>query len=293
MGLMMRGKKKQSFCLLLCLLLSGSTLFAQPVSKIDSKQVRHLTTDNGVEFGLWGGNGEKSPAPLLFIVASNIDETLGTEYFRQCGNRLAKEHGWLCVSLDLPFHGKLQKDTSEAMLVGWAKAVRRKEDFVAANNKRMRDILDYLIKKGYADDRYIYACGSSRGGYLAMQFAAVEPRVNSVAAFAPVPDLLALREFTGFARSDLLNSFNLESHIDSLAKRDVWIVIGDRDERVGTELEIELFRKINHTARAIKSNNRHELNIMWEPKGHTTPKGSVDRAVQWLYDCYQNKINKK
>src|SRR5882757_4397620 len=138
--------------------------------------VRHMTTGGGVEFGLWGGG--KPPSPVLFILANTIDGTLGNEYFRQCGNRLAREHGWLCVSLDLPFHGKLQKDAGEDPLVSWAGAAGRGEDFVADNNRRMKDILDYLIQNRYADPGKIFVCGGSRGGYLGLQFAAVEPRVR-------------------------------------------------------------------------------------------------------------------
>lgn len=273
------------FCMPLVFLVGlKEDVLSQANMQIRKEEVRHFTTGNGIEFGLWGGNGERTPAPLLFILASTIDETLGTEYFRQCGNRLAREHGWLCVSLDLPYHGKLQKDTTELPLAGWASAARRKEDFVAANNKRMQDILDFLVSKGYADAKNIFACGSSRGGYLALQFASAEHRVRSVAAFSPVPDLLALREFTGIERNTLLKSFSFDNHLDSLATKDIWIVIGDRDERVGTDLAIELTRKISRAGRIINSPNKVELNVMWEPKGHTTPTGSVDRAADWLFE---------
>lgn len=262
---------------------------AQPAQVKDS--VRHFITGNGTEFGLWGGNNRTKPAPVLFILASSIDETLGTEYFRQCGNRLARENGWVCVSLDLPYHGKLQKDTSFAGLTGWAEAIRKGEDIISFNNRRMKDILEYLLRKGIADEKNIYAAGSSRGGYLALQFAASEHRIRSVVAYAPVTKLTAVREFITIPEKDILPVYDLDNQLDSLATKDVWFVIGDRDERVGTDLMVDFAKRLRQAQRAINSPARMELNVMLEPKGHTTPKGSVDRSVNWLLDIWKSKTN--
>jgi dienelactone hydrolase len=123
-------------------------------------------------------------------------------------------------------------------------------------------------------------CGTSRGGYLAFQFAAFESRVKAVVAFAPVTDLLALREFTGIDKGNIPSSFNLDSKIDSLVGKPVWIVIGDRDNRVDTDKAIQFARKLSKYS----ADSDVELNVMVERKGHTTPKGSVDRAVSWILD---------
>lgn len=257
--------------------------FAQTAPAL-GEQIRYMKTGSGLEFGLWGGNGERSPAPLLFILASSIDETLGSEYFRQCGNRLAREKGWLCVSLDLPYHGKYKTSTKLEGLAGWVDAVEKGENFVEANNKRMREILDFLISKGYVDTVNIAVCGTSRGGYLGLQFAAVESRVKSVAAFGPVTDLSALREFAGIKDSNLMKLYQLNTHIPALAKKGVWITIGDRDQRVGTDRVIQLARNLSKAVTITDQNSRVELNVMFEPRGHALPKGSVDRAVEWILD---------
>jgi sialate O-acetylesterase len=148
----------------------------------------------------------------------------------------------------------------------------------------MKDILDYLIKKRYADPGKVFVCGSSRGGYLGLQFAAVESRVRSVAAFAPCIDLLVLREFAGVSRSALLPSFNLDNTVEALTKKDIWMVIGDRDDRVGTDTAIKFSRRISQALKVNNAKGRIEMDVMWEPKGHTTPKGAVDRAVSWLLE---------
>lgn len=242
--------------------------------------VHHETTISGVEFGIWGQYSQNLPKPVLFILANTIDETLGSSYFRQCGTQLAEKHGWLCVSLDLPYHGTMTEKDIPGGLKGWAAATKIRRDFVDKNNKRMREILSYLIEKGYADADRIAVCGTSRGGYLAFQFAAFEPSVKAVVAFAPVTNLLALTEFSGMTASDIPAFFNLDLKVDSLAQKAIWIAIGDRDNRVDTDKAIQFARKISKYS--VSSNV--ELNVMLERKGHTTPRGSVGRSVSWIQE---------
>ena len=146
-------------------------LYAQDVNT-SKYATRYFITTAGVEFGMWGGNGETAPAPTLFILSGTIDEALGNDYFRQCGTELAIQNGWLCVSLDLPGHGKLKTSANETGLGSWASAARRKEDFVASSNKRRQDVLVYLIQNNLTDTSRIFVAGTSRGGFLALQFAA-------------------------------------------------------------------------------------------------------------------------
>ncbi|HTN06170.1 GDSL-type esterase/lipase family protein [Agriterribacter sp.] len=262
------------------------SLLAQVQNEFNG-QVRHLKTESGLEFGLWGGNGGSSQVPILFILANTIDETLGSEYFRQCGTRLAKQYGWLCVSLDLPYHGRFQSEGFPKELKGWANAVQRREDFVSDNNLRMREILEFLIQRGYADPKRVAVCGTSRGGYLALQFAAFEERVKSVAVFAPVTDLFVLHEFSDFKKDVSPDSYSLANRIVELSKKNVWIAIGNQDQRVGTDQAVRLAREISKlSTEHIKGRGEIELNVMFEPGGHTTPRGAINRAVEWIHSRY-------
>lgn len=283
-----RVKISRKWAIMLVILFLHQTLFSQDITE----QVRHVKTNSGLEFGLWGGNGEVAPAPLLFILASTIDETLGDEYFRQCGTRLAKEKGWLCVSLDLPYHGKFRKENAREGLDGWADAVRQGEDFVSDNNARMQEILEYLINKGYVDEKNIAVCGTSRGGYLALQFAANEERVKSAIVFAPVTELSELKEFVNIDQGKLVEPFLLNGKIAELAKKKVWMVIGDNDQRVGTDQAIQLARNISLTSYRNNTSGEVELNVMYEPKGHTTPKGAVNRSVDWVFEKHNVPFRK-
>ncbi|MCA9172914.1 MAG: prolyl oligopeptidase family serine peptidase [Planctomycetales bacterium] len=248
----------------------GSTLKASPVIG---------TTSDGVEYGIWPSI-PKQAAPTLIVLAGDIEGTLGKPYFRQCGNRLA-EQGWVCVSLDLPAHGK-QVGSGPAGLSGWRTRVERGENIVAHSNARLKQLLDHLVRTGVTDPERIAVCGTSRGGFLALHFAAHEPRVRCVAAFAPVVDLAALSEFRGVEEQPLVKQLSVASSAHQLVDRAVWMVIGDRDERVGTDHSIALARAVSAAAREADRPSRLELHLLSEPRGHTTPAGSAELAADWM-----------
>jgi len=243
-------------------------------------QVTIMETTTGVRFGLWGGASDV-PAPTLFILANSIEGTLGDPYFRQSGNQLA-EQGYLCVTIDIPGHGEQHRADEPEGLAGWRARTDQNENLVAETNRRLSEVLDYLIATGRTDLERVAACGTSRGGFLALQFIAHEPRVKCVAAFAPVTDLLALREFKGAEDNALVNSLSAINQAVKLANRPVWIIIGDRDERVGTDHAIALARAITASALAQGLDPAVELHVLPEPKGHTTPHGAPAAAATWI-----------
>lgn len=262
---------------------NGSVLASEPVETEPSKFVgktQKLKTADGVEFGIWGRIGN-TPQPTLIVLASTVDETLSDPYFRQCGNQLAGESGWLCVSIDLPCHGTRQRADEPGGLTGWRSRVENGEDFVTAFNQRLSAVLDHLIRKGYSDPKQVAACGTSRGGFLAVHFAASDKRIGCVAGFAPVTDLAKLREFKGLENNALTQKLSLAKHAVNLAKRSVWIVIGDQDQRVSTDAAIGLARQLTAAKCAV------ELHVMPEPRGHTTPKGSVEMAARWIRSQFE------
>lgn len=258
---------------------------------VPSPTITYLKTDDGISFGLWGGTRGKM-VPVMFILSATIEESLGDVYFRQCGDHYGKEEEWLCVSIDLPFHGKLKESGRPEALDGWADASSKGEDFVTRNNQRLRSVLDYLIGKGWVDTANVTVCGTSRGGYLALQYAATDPRVKTVTAFAPVTDLLKLREFTGLDEQQLLPTMKLSHHLTALAQKNIWMVIGDQDTRVDTHAALSFMNDLLIERERQASKAKMEFNVMYEPKGHTTPKGSVERAIAWLSEITNTTINK-
>lgn len=243
--------------------------------------IRYYKTNSGLEFGVWGGNEERYPAPLLFILANTTDETLGNEYFRQCGNQLARQFGWLCASLDLPSHGKYVSANEKEGLWGWVEAITRKEDFVSKNNRRMQEIIEYLISKGYVDENNIAVCGTSRGGYLALRFVAFEKRIKTAVLFSPVTDFSVLEEFSK-VDTNLISDYRIDNFIPSLSNKRLFFAIGDRDKRVGTDRTIDLASKIIRFSNEKHTKGQTDLNVTYEPKGHTTPPITVPRATAWI-----------
>lgn len=245
-----------------------------------SRQVQTLQTPTGVAYGIWGEK-PSAPAPTLIILAGTIEGTLGEAYYRRAGNILA-EQGFLCVSIDLPCHGAEHRPTEPAQLSGWRYRAEHGEDFVVEFCQRLSGVLDELIAQGYSDPERIAICGTSRGGYLSLQFAAHEPRIRCVAAYAPVTDLAALREFQGAEANEMVQSLDVRKQADKLAGRPVWIIIGDQDERVSTDSAIDLARRITRASLAQKLTSQVDLHVLAEPRGHTTPNGAVEGSAAWL-----------
>jgi len=237
-------------------------------------------TKAGTVFATWGPLPGK-PVPTLFILAGTMESTLGSPYFRQCGNQLAKA-GYLLVSVDIPCHGSEHRPPEPTGLSGWAFRCEQGDDFVADNNRRLSQVLDHLISTGQTDAEYVGVCGTSRGGYLALQYAAHDSRVKGVAAFAPVTDLTVLNEFKSRTTNEMVQALNMIQRSDKLAGRPVWIVIGDRDARVGTDQSIELARSITRAGLAKGEQSQVDLHVIAEPKGHTVPQGSTDVAADWF-----------
>ena len=203
-----------SVALIRALMLVGSLTFAYAAHGADDvvppPQAQVLTTKTGVRFGIWPAKPQ-SPAPTLFLLANSIEGTLNDLYFRQSGNMLAKQ-GYLCVSVDLPCHGQERRKGEPAELVGWRRRCELGDDFVADVTKRCSAVLDELIATGLTDAEKIAVCGTSRGGFMGMHFAAADPRVKCVVAFGLLTDMTVLREFNGIERRELAQAARRSVH---------------------------------------------------------------------------------
>jgi dienelactone hydrolase len=258
--------------LLLCAALSSTALADEDKSQI-------LETPGGVRFGLLGQKKRAAPAPLLFVFASDIAATLDGGSFNKAG-RLLVTQGYLCVSLDLPCHGADAKP-GETGLSGWRVRLERGENFLPDFLKNCSAVLDYLVAEGYADPKRVAACGTSRGGFIALHFAAAEPRVRAVAAFAPVTNLLALSEFRNFKRPDALEPLSLDTRAERFGGRSLWLCIGSDDQRVGTDDAIGFGRKVTRACISRGDPALVELHIMPGP-GHRVHPTAHQEVAAWI-----------
>jgi dienelactone hydrolase len=238
-----------------------------------------LRTPGGVEFTV-AGERPSAPAPVLFLIASDAQRTLGDPAYGRIATLLA-EKGFVCVSLDAPCHGKDNTEHAENPLAAWRTRIERGDDLVGDFNRKCTEVLDYLVAERYADPARAAAAGISRGGFLALHWAAAEPRVRCVAAFSPVTELMALAELFGAKDPQRVEMLDLRRVAAKLADRPIWVTIGNNDERVGTDRAIAFTRDVVRAAAGEKRPALVELHITTTP-GHSTPVAAHDEAAAWV-----------
>lgn len=251
-----------------------STLLVLSASVI-AQEIR--TTPCGIQYGV--ANEQGSSQPVLFVFALDIAGTLDpAAKYNEVGRALYPD-GFLIVSLDLPCHGA-DVQAGEYQLSGWRKRIEAGRDIVTEFAVRAKTVLDYLISIGSVDPSRVYAAGTSRGGFMALQLADNDPRVTHVAAFCPVTELTALSEFDGFAGSpnnSALSAMSLDTSIYRLSSKHIRIYGGPDDTRVGTGHMLDFVRRINNL------NTEADLHYLISPAvDHFTPTGSHQRAAEWI-----------
>src|SRR5690606_20239881 len=101
-----------------------------------------------------------------------------------------------------------------------------------------------------------------------------------------------LRQVTGLDEQQLLPTMKLSHHLTALAQKTVWMLIGDQHTRVYTQAALSFMHDLLLERERQPSKAQMEFNAMYEARGHTTPKGSVERAIAWLSEITNTTINK-
>jgi dienelactone hydrolase len=242
-------------------------------------------TPSGIRYGILGKKPAQ-PAPTLFVFAGGIEDSLQRADFNKIGQSLLGK-GFVCVSVDIPCHGKDGQPNEPLGLQGWRSRLEKGPPLVGAFTARASTVLDHLIKEGYTDEKRVSAAGTSRGGFMALHLAAAEPRVGAVIAFAPVTDLRVVTEFAGLDKNQAIRDVNLVQHVDKLAGRHVWICIGNNDQRVGTDEVIDFTRRL---VRATKGKSPVPVEIHVMPTlGHAIHATAHEEAARWLEEKTRGK----
>lgn len=116
---------------------------------------------------------------------------------------------------------------------------------------------------------------------MAFHFAAADSRVGPVAGFSPVTDLLTLHELSEMQHDERARALAAVRLADKLYRHPIWIMIGNTDDRVGTERAIEFTERIIEVAKTQAFVPPIELRVL-PTKGHTTPDGAYGQAARWL-----------
>ena len=235
------------------------------------------TTPAAVRYGLLGNPGLR-PAPLLLVFAADLETSLGTDPYNRTALQLLPT-GFLCASLDLPCHGQEQRPAEPEGLRGWRARLDQGEDFVTPFTTQVSQVLDHLVGTGGVDPQRVATCGTSRGGFMAAHAMAADARIRAAALFAPVTVLPALSEFSGLETDALASSLSLAHLAPALTSHSLWVSIGHRDGRVGTDHCIAFCRQV--VAAAGDRPADCSLHVL-PTEGHQTPAGAYEAAADWI-----------
>lgn len=240
--------------------------------------IHNLRTTDGLPFGLLTEK-PTAPAPTVFVFGMDASRTLMDEDLNQVG-RILSGYGVVVASLSLPCHGDARREFEPAGLDGWRARLEQGDNPMEDFTQRASAVLDYLVAEHYTDPARVAACGISRGGFSALHWACVEPRLRWITAISPVTNLMALREFAGMEHHLTTQALNLEKHAESLVNRSVFVVIGNADVRVDTDSVVAFARQV---AKSAPSEQIVDIELHVEPsEGHRTPEGGHDDAAVWL-----------
>ena len=267
-------------------LLVNCTAAAQASAAQGKLQLLH--TSSGIRFGLLGEKGS-TPAPTLFAFSGTMQQALetvvGSRDINPNGGHILAEQGFLFIVMDLPCHGGDRKaGQPREGLDCWASQLDRGEDFLPRFISNLSSILDFLIQQGYTDPGKVGAWGLSRGGFIALHFAAGDARVKWIAAFAPVTDLIVLHEFKN---TQAAKKPALVTVAHKLTSQALWLWIGNDDLRVGTDSAVAFTRRVVETASAQGKQANVELHIAPTEaganlNGHTIRPSAYEEAAAWM-----------
>jgi dienelactone hydrolase len=234
---------------------------------------------DGTRYALIGAKPAQ-PAPTLFVLQGDIDVARREPIYTEVARLLALQ-GFVSVVIDAPGHGEDHRPDEPTELAAWNWRVNQGQDLVGGFVARARSVLDHLIREKITDPDRVAACGTSRGGFLAFQLAAHEPRIRCVGGISPVTDLLALREFNATTNRAAAEALALARLAPQLAGRPAWICIGNNDARVSTAAAITFSRALVAGAPPDRETVPVELLVHSGP-GHRSTLQDHERLAAWL-----------
>jgi dienelactone hydrolase len=187
--------------------------------------------------------------------------------------------GHYALSFDLPCHGD-RIDVHGEGIAGFC------ADLIAGGDPFARFIadgkaaIDACLERGIGSSGKIFAYGISRGGYCALRLAAADPRIRGVAGIAPVTDWRVLKEFAQVRDRPVVEATVLDHVAPALARRPVFMIIGNRDARVGTHCCLRFAQRL-FEAEAGQNASASELHVIDSP-GHGLPDEGYLAGAQFL-----------
>lgn len=240
-----------------------------------------LTAPDGTLIYHKGPPLEQGALPSLIYFALTAEESLLSDPYNQPIKPLEKLPVRV-FSFNLPLHrpGVLPAVSIDL----WAKEFLEGNDPLTPFITACKKSLDYLIASGWVEPRQLAVAGLSRGAFIASHLAALDPRIQCIAGFAP---LISLDKLELFAHNPPYPAqmLSLMDKIPQLIGRRLNFFIGNRDLRVGTETVFNFIYRLAEASslQGIRS-PRVELHLYPSVgyKGHGTPKEIFELGSNWL-----------
>ena len=238
-----------------------------------------IVTPSGIEVFVAGPSKDKGALPALFYFALSGIQSLTLDPFNQPVVHLQKEP-MRVFSMSLPGHG--QGHDPALAIAHWAEHMDSHGDIIEEFVSSVIQSIDFLIDEGWIDPSAIAVAGLSRGGFVASHVAAVDDRVNTLLAWAPLTDLTVTKEFSHLGDSEI---YKLEPLADKLVHKAIRLYIGNHDTRVGTDA---CFHFVQSVVKACgqKHIRSPKVELIISPsighKGHGTPPHIFSAGADWI-----------
>ena len=187
--------------------------------------------------------------------------------------------GHYALSFDLPNHGDRINAHGEG-IAGMCAALVAGGDPFARFVADGKAAIDACLERGIGSSGKIFAYGISRGGYCALRLAAADPRIRGVAGIAPVTDWRVLKEFAQVRDRPEVEATVLDHFVSTLARRPVFLIIGNRDARVGVHCCLRFAQRL-FEAEAGQNASASELRVVDSP-GHGLPDEGYLAGAEFL-----------
>lgn len=245
-----------------------------------------------VEIAYCGPLLDETPLATVIYFALSAEESLQKAPFNQPVLFLQEKKEVRVFSFTLPGHTPGQDP--RLGMTNWAKGLAKDPNYLHSFILRCIKNLDYLIEKGWIDEKKLAVAGLSRGGFIATHLASLDKRIRFILGYAPLTRLDYLEEFQQLVNPTLLTSLNLEYKTSSLTDKEIRFYIGNNDTRVSTDSCYELIRSL--TLKAYEEGNRSpKIELIIFPsigyKGHGTPPHIFEQGAKWLSNIFSHPLS--